>query len=101
MSPDSGGNVGGGDKSCLTTYIFNPVETCTGTPSPEKFIRTSPGEYFLFNLDCSFCFKVDKNVFTFILFLNKLAECLNWHCYRKHTFSKEFSSIFSSSNKDY
>lgn len=26
----------GGNKSCLTTYIFNPVDTCTGTPSPEK-----------------------------------------------------------------
>lgn len=68
MSPDSGGNVGGGDKSCLTTYIFNPVETCTGTPSPEKFIRTSPGEYFLFIFDCISSFKVDKNVYTILYF---------------------------------
>lgn len=29
------------DKSCLTTYIFNPVDTCTGTPSPpQKFSPT-------------------------------------------------------------
>lgn len=26
----------GGDKNCLTTYVFNPVDSCTGTPSPEK-----------------------------------------------------------------
>lgn len=37
--PQSGG---GGDKSCLTTYIFNPVDTCTGTPSPEKFPLKPP-----------------------------------------------------------
>lgn len=46
MAPDNGGSGGGGggDKSCLTTYIFNPVETCTGSPSPEKFpVKTSPG----------------------------------------------------------
>lgn len=30
------------DKSCLTTYIFNPVETCTGTPSPEKIFLKQP-----------------------------------------------------------
>ncbi|CAH1175841.1 unnamed protein product [Phaedon cochleariae] len=30
--------VGGGDedKSCLTTYLFNPVETCAGVQTPEK-----------------------------------------------------------------
>lgn len=27
----------GGIKNCLTTYVFNPVDTCTGTPSPEKY----------------------------------------------------------------
>lgn len=27
----------GGNKNCLTTYVFNPVDTCTATPSPEKY----------------------------------------------------------------
>lgn len=31
LSSDNGGN-----KSCLTTYIFNPVDSCTGTPTPEE-----------------------------------------------------------------
>ncbi|KAK9745908.1 PDZ domain of MCC-2 bdg protein for Usher syndrome [Popillia japonica] len=33
---------GGGVTNCLTTYVFNPVDSCTGTPSPEKLLLKTP-----------------------------------------------------------